>query len=875
MPSDESQHASKAGGNPTDSNAPVLETVLETYLDKLAAGEEPDQEAYLREYPELADALRGVFKTLAFVEATSKSIYGTSLSPDQWLGEYRIVREVGRGGMGVVYEAIQTSLNRNVALKVLPPGAVLSPNAPERFLREAETAGKLHHTNIVPVYAVGEEEGIQYYAMQFIEGKSLAQCLKDMRESDIALTRDDMNQIARWGQQIADALAYAHQQGIIHRDIKPSNLLLDAQDNVWITDFGLARTNIHASITMTGDVVGTARYMSPEQAGGSRNPIDERSDIYSLGVTLYELLALNPAFDGESREEVLNRISHQSPQALRQLNPKIPRDLETIIIKCMEKQRTRRYERAVDVADDCRRFLAGDPIRARRTPIIVKAVRWINRHRFQTAAVLVTLLLILATMFFLYQIRHVRGEGLVAKGFDALLLERDSVHATALFEEAEQLGIDSAQLHLGQGLIYVLNIQPQRGLSPLLLSLQRDSDNVETRLAVAFAYLSLGDMTNGESYFHNIEQHEIKTPLGWLLRGHILKLMQDRTALDAYNHAIALQPNLSIAIEARAFLRADKLLVDGDRYELEGMLEDFDAWVRFWPDSYRSYTARAAGLMYAGAFGRTQPDLQEKSSDWFVQALVDLEHAFTLRPVKHAYLLAQRGSYHRYLGNFIQSEQDFREATRLDREAAGDEHPGFIHHHVLVLHILGELESALDILDLETDSTPTFFPLHLQHAVILAELGRSDQAKELCQQLLDEQQSSDTGLFLVADTLLLLGERETVQSAINSWATQHIDDEKYTEDMRRILQGKIDYMNGRINSDELIALTDGHPGVLCDCYFLIAVDELGQGHHQAGVEALLNCLDTGVFIYLQYRFAQVFLARAQEDPKWPKWIAEN
>jgi WD40 repeat protein len=315
------------------------------------------------------------------------------------LGDFRIIGEIGRGGMGVVYEAMQLGLSRRVALKVLLSAAALDPRHVQRFEVEARTAAGLHHPNIVPVYATGSDQGIPYYAMQFIEGRDLARVIaglrrqrrKDGTEGDRRLPTVSSplelpgptfaRAAAQLARQAADALECAHGHGVLHRDVKPSNLLIDDIGRLWITDFGLARIRGSLELTRTGDALGTPRYMSPEQAVGRRSPLDGRTDIYSLGATIYELLTLRPAFAGDDRLDVLRRIAEEEPIAPRRIDPTIPVDLETIVVKAMAKEPSDRYATAADMADDLGRFLDGRPIRGRRQTIIDRAVRWTRRHR--------------------------------------------------------------------------------------------------------------------------------------------------------------------------------------------------------------------------------------------------------------------------------------------------------------------------------------------------------------------------------------------------------------------------------------------------------------------------------------------------------------
>ena len=317
--------------------------------------------------------------------------------------------------MGVVYEAEQESLGRHVALKVLPSSALLNPTYLARFRREAQAAGRLHHTNIVPVFGVGECDGVHYYAMQFIQGEGLDKVLADVRrlrrplgagealppEGSVAHTlltgqfnppmaadpgkpnehpdsssltsrlspcgpeAEYFRGVARIGVQVADALAYAHRQGILHRDVKPSNLLLDLQGTVWVADFGLAKAEGTEELTHTGDIVGTIRFMAPERFEGKSLP---QSDVYGLGLTLYELLTLRPAFDDTNKGRLIDRVLHEPPRPPCKLDPRVPRDLETLVLKCLAKDPRERYATAEALAEDLRRFLADRPIHAQRAP---------------------------------------------------------------------------------------------------------------------------------------------------------------------------------------------------------------------------------------------------------------------------------------------------------------------------------------------------------------------------------------------------------------------------------------------------------------------------------------------------------------------------
>jgi serine/threonine protein kinase/Tfp pilus assembly protein PilF len=407
----------------------LVSQVVDEFMARVEKGERPDIADYAARHPAIANLLRQVLPALELVRFSAP---GTEAAAPLTgcLGDYSIVREVGRGSMGVVYEAEQISLSRRVALKVLPFAAALDAQRLQRFKTEALAAAHLHHQNIVPVYAVGCERGVHYYAMQFIDGQTMAAVIEshagqpfeaderaekgqagkpDLQTADTAPVaalsthrsalggphaKPFFREAARLGVQAAEALEHAHQVGIVHRDIKPANLLLDQRGNLWIADFGLAHVQGDVRLTMTGDLVGTMRYMSPEAALG-RGPVDQRTDVYSLGATLYELLAHEPALGGKDRGELLQQIAHKDPRRLRKVNREIPAELETIVHKALAKEPEGRYATAQALADDLRRYLDDKPIQARPPTMWDQAKKWSRRQRPVVVSVLVSGVLLL------------------------------------------------------------------------------------------------------------------------------------------------------------------------------------------------------------------------------------------------------------------------------------------------------------------------------------------------------------------------------------------------------------------------------------------------------------------------------------------------
>lgn len=336
------------------------------------------------QHPELAPGLEECLQGLRRLESVvteSSGESGVSVAASAaelpQIPDFQIVGELGRGGMGVVYEARQLSLNRVVALKVLPLGRV-DRRAVERFVREAETVAGMQHGGIVPVFAVGVHDGLHWFAMQRIDGMPLSHWFA---HHEVASRQQAIAEVVRVGIEAADALDHAHQRGVIHRDVKPGNLLVDANNKVWLTDFGLARRDVDVTATATGTMLGTPRYMSPEQISHHEQAVDARTDVYSLGATLYEMATGQPPFSSESPLQLLTQIQQDEPPAPRQIEPAIPRPLELVMLKCLDKEPARRYATAGELAEDLRAIRDDRPITAKGLPVWVRMDRFFKRHQ--------------------------------------------------------------------------------------------------------------------------------------------------------------------------------------------------------------------------------------------------------------------------------------------------------------------------------------------------------------------------------------------------------------------------------------------------------------------------------------------------------------
>jgi serine/threonine-protein kinase len=414
-----------------------LDEILASYMEAEEAGRPPDPQELLYRHPELAPQLAQFFANqeqfdrlaapLRAVAQAAGTEAAASPKPEETLyarkeaspegkirsfGDYDLLQEIGRGGMGLVYRAQQKNPRRLVALKMIRTGQLASAADLQRFRNEAVAAAWLDHPNIVPIYEVGEHDGWHYFSMKLMEGGSLKGVVARSQES--ALTREACRRAAELAATVARAVHHAHQRGVLHRDLKPSNILLDAEGRPHVTDFGLAkRVEIDASLTESGALVGTPSYMAPEQAWGKRGSITTATDVYGLGTVLYALLAGRPPFRGETVLDTLTQVKEREPDLPSAGSRSLNRDLETICLKCLEKEPQRRYGSAAVLAEDLERWLAGKPIMARPVARITRLWRWCRRNQALAsvsglAAASVVAALIIATLYAVRVTRNAR-----------------------------------------------------------------------------------------------------------------------------------------------------------------------------------------------------------------------------------------------------------------------------------------------------------------------------------------------------------------------------------------------------------------------------------------------------------------------------------
>ncbi len=854
------------------------------------------------------------------------------------LGDFDIIRELGRGGMGIVYEARQRSLNRKVALKVLSSGLGMTSKAVIRFRREAETAAKLHHTNIVPVHATGEEDGTHFYAMELVDGPSLNFVIRNMRdqlrgvqpdkhagtppqapiaqhapagvsdstvavsprraapaasledtatalpdwvaqtmtmevggessgsgtsvgESSSTITAGNtfFDNIARMIADVADALGYAHSQGVIHRDMKPSNLLLSPDGRVSINDFGLARMLEQPGMTTTGEFMGSPLYMSPEQITAGRAPLDHRTDIYSLGATLYELLTLQPPFLGERRDQIIGQIMHKEPRSPRSVNKKIPVDLETICLKAMEKDPDRRYQTGEDMAEDLRRFVNRFAISAKRAGIVGRATKMVRRHRALSATACFAFVVSVAATFFAYNGWIEKQTHIREQAMDRALtaaMSGDLAVATEQITQAETHGATTAWVLMLAGQVDLFKGKTADAVENLLAAVEQDPGSVAAQSMLAYAYLWDGEYTEYTKRVAALDTLSPVTTEDYLFQGRAIGLFSPEQGIVSMNKAIEQRPSSHLARVMRAWLRVFQALDQENEGIVLRALEELRATRTYLGDnlflSGTTLYAQLAAVTLFRAAGKTE----------LAQAHLSAAASEVERLEKHPHFL---------MGNFWQLyyhvfTADLDGVERGMREAVDKGHAGFLlEPYSMAMFDAGRVEDALKELDRIPDQSGV--SINVERALLLLETpsGRV-RAETICRDLMERDLQNDM-MSTPPKFLFLLGKPDAARETARNYLAS-IQVSKYWEFPRDVLR----YLGGLIHENELLEAAGDSARDRGLAHHFIGIRRLAAGDRSGAREHFEKSAATTVFHWGSVHRSKVWAARMKRDPEWPNWL---
>jgi serine/threonine protein kinase len=831
------------------------------------------------------------------------------------LGDFEILREIGRGGMGVVFEARQISLSRRVALKVLSGSLGLTRPAVKRFRREAEAAARLHHTNIVPVYATGEYEGTHFYAMELIEGPSLDHVIRQARRtkqqadahtpsharpgqnasvtavypdeqptpsntppawtssSSISSNAQYFDTVARLIAEVADALDYAHRHGIVHRDIKPSNLLVSPDGKLSLNDFGLARVVVEPGMTATGEILGTPAYMSPEQITAGRTPLDHRTDIYSLGATLYELLTLEPPFTGERRDQLLAQILHKDPRPLRRVNKKVPLDLETICLKAIDKDPDRRYQFAGAMAADLRNYVSRFAISARRTGPLGKMIKW-SRRRPAVAGLMLAVAVLACLLSSLWYSNRVAARERAMEAALASALAGDGTSARVELNIARNLGASPGRVELLEGWLAFHQGDYPTARERLSHASGLLGDNTAAQASLTFArfwageedeyyrdmssltqrrchtfedYLFVGMAEQPNSFARSAEllrkAHDLRpqSPLVALVLGTTERMQamdfphgKEAEALRTAKQSLArtssaasfLSDNPRAASECvHSHLVAASICARmGDLVEKDRYLKDAGPWVQRLASFAHQIDAVHARVRY---FECT--DQQQEATKELCQHIPDERHEIT-------YLTFRRATEWFRLGDYDEAIKTFESAPRQARDKDW---------------WLGAFISLFSVDDRRLEPS------------VLDSLATSYDAAD--------RAKSHVCLGWEWAIFRLVGDRERANNASSELLSRtEVDgDVMIYADYHSLAK----YMTGEWTEEQLFHAAMHSMRFQCESHFLVALNYLADGDRHGATLHFRKALETDFYEAYAYWWSRVLLERLEREPNWPRWIS--
>jgi len=871
------------------------------------------------------------------------------------LGDFELLTEIGRGGMGIVYRARQLSLNREVALKVLPDCTRHGHLAVQRFLAEAQAAARLHHSNIVPVYAQGTQGPHYYYAMELIDGVALDVVIQSRPEllgsgtraggssavrltsaavpsapsdaprrtwlrfrprgpvpspgpappsqpADAVPTSDerggkrapaaacfslyDYAYVARLFSEVADALHYAHQNGTVHRDIKPHNLLLGRDGRLHLTDFGLARLMDQPHLTISGAIMGTPAYMSPEQVRGDRD-VDHRTDIYSLGVTLYEVLTGQKPFAGQTRAQVIDAICTREPAPPRRLNPCVPRDLETICLRAMEKDPQRRYPTAAELAEDLRRFAEGRPIRARRVSWLGRALRWARRHKAVTTAGLsvgTVIILAAALLWTSVQNRAREADRLLTEAYERLAFfdYRNPGVVRDTLQRAAVLRADPFRLALTEALACMGANDPHGALRNLDLAARYTPRDARLGYLRAWALWRTDQRAEARALLEQIDARGgPDCAEAWFFRGLAVHFDDPDAAIESYRRACDLraqqrdfypQAMLHLARAQNQRLYARREL---DQFgEVTASLEQLVRHKLYgaYPYYLLSIAHRLAAEVHHGGAG-TRAD-NSATSRHYELALEWARRGQALDPADDRPIVAEAEC----LESMGRLDEAIAARTRALAVAdANVKRWENLHYRWRLHYWRGELDAARQDLDACASYDPnSFLYRHLYPALIDAEQGALEAAVAHVRAIADEQPDDATAVLWAATGLRLLG-RPDEAAALLAERVDRVDfgtglvPPQTPAWMEALYKAML--TDGQV--DALLAMAAGKPTswkLWGEAYFHAAARLLAAGDRPRAMEYLDRAYrsfdDDRRYTY----HARLLYIRMRESASWPPWI---
>ncbi len=853
------------------------------------------------------------------------------------LGDYLIEKQIGVGGMGVVYQARQLSLNRTVAVKVLPASMRNMPKALARFRREVEAAARLQHDNIVAVHSAGEDAGTAYYSMDFIDGPSLGQILSNLRhdpvpELDTRATpgrstgeSEPSEEIPAWAKHllrpistyesarqpvtnsptpssppanyfdvvatllagVADGLEYAHRKNVVHRDIKPANLLLSEDGRLHISDFGLARTATDPSMTQTGEFVGTPYYMAPEQVAPGASRVDGRTDVYALGATLYEMLTLAKPHPGDSRDQVLSAILHETPLPPRRLNHRVPRDLETICLKALETGSSQRYQSAGEFAADLRRFVEHLPIAARRSGVPTHVMKWCRRHRSMSASLLFAFSLIVLATVLAY-----RAHDLDRK-IDQAQQQRDDVTARAsqiekdlleaqeavdfaqqteqqrvfqealvaamqgdqdavkdALQEAERLQAPDERLHILRAQLAMFSASFQDSLDELHAALKLVPNSVAACSLLAETYARVDQPSLSLKYHRKVKTLEPTSVEDLILKGRMESYLDAEIAEQTLDSAIRLDRQNIAARLIRGAIRAQRAYDTCDAGHAERALEDLQLASNLLDETpYLLSQFMNAHLTAAAAYD-AGGDVEDRDNQ--------LKHAGRIA----AKLAAFENDYesHRWRAFYFERVGELDKAIE-QWQAIDDKTIGYL---IMLLYRVARFDDALAACD-EYGASSNSGTAEFCHSFVTAAIA--DSPEELIADFrLDALTSRDRDAVLRSTHILwcLAGMPDRANAEIETIDT--------TDQVTTRNASRLGFWKRELTAEEYLNSVSHSRYEQARAHFVIGIQRLSEGQRSVARQHF----ETSIAYRFDYSFfhamSNALLSQMSRDPQWPRWI---